>query len=205
MCNYDIVCVTNRLLCREDFLTRIEKLAASQARGIILREKDLSEAAYEVLAEQVLDICQEHHMACAIHTHYAAAARLNALWFHAPLPVLQGLSAQEKESFVSLSTSCHSLEEAGEAVSLGCTHIIAGHIFPTECKAGLPGRGLDFLRAVCAAVPVPVYAIGGITPENVTDVRQAGAAGACIMSTAMTCPSPKDYIREFEGKNHAFE
>lgn len=205
MCDFEILWVTNRALCREDFLARVEKLAASGAGGMILREKDLPEADYEALAGRVMEICRRQGMPCALHTYAGAASRLGAGWFHAPLPVLRGLSAQERQAYPRLSTSCHSLEDAREAVSLGCTHLIAGHIFPTACKAGLPGRGLDFLREVCGAVPAPVYAIGGIAPENIAAVRRAGAAGACIMSSAMTCPSPKDYIRELEEEYHGFQ
>ena len=43
----DILCVTNRALCKEDFLQRVEKIAANHPKGIILREKDLSEEEYK--------------------------------------------------------------------------------------------------------------------------------------------------------------
>lgn len=61
-----------------------------------------------------------------------------------------------------------------EAQALGATYLLAGHIFDTSCKPGLPGRGLDFLAQVCAAVPLPVYAIGGITAETLPGVRRPG-------------------------------
>ncbi len=41
------------------FLQRIRKIAACQPKGIILREKDLSEAAYKALAENVMQICKQ--------------------------------------------------------------------------------------------------------------------------------------------------
>ena len=65
----------------------------------------------------------------------------------------------------------------------------AGHIFATDCKAGLPPRGTDFLKEVCSAVQIPVYAIGGIRPEEkqIEKVLSCGAAGACIMSGMMEC------------------
>ena len=63
----------------------------------------------------------------------------------------------------------------------------AGHIFPTDCKKGLPPRGPQWLREICRAFNGPVYAIGGINAGNILSVRQAGAAGACIMSGLMAC------------------
>ena len=50
---FNIICITNRKLCNIDFLTRIEEIASSRPAGIILREKDLNETDYAVLAEQV--------------------------------------------------------------------------------------------------------------------------------------------------------
>ena len=90
------------------------------------------------------------------------------------------------------------MEDAVLAEKLGCTYITAGHIFDTDCKKGLPGRGLDFLKNVCAGVSVPVYAIGGISPANISKVRETGAAGACVMSGLMVCEDPEDYLQEFK-------
>ena len=42
----------------------------------------------------------------------------------------------------------------------------AGHIYATDCKQGLPPRGLDFLEEVCRAVDIPVWAIGGIGKDG---------------------------------------
>ena len=46
----DILCVTSRSLCREDFLTRLERIAAAGPAGVILREKDLPPEDYRALA-----------------------------------------------------------------------------------------------------------------------------------------------------------
>ena len=50
----DILCVTNRKLCREEFFTRIEKIAVAKPAGIILREKDLGEKEYMQLATKAV-------------------------------------------------------------------------------------------------------------------------------------------------------
>ena len=50
----------------------------------------------------------------------------------------------------SLAAFAEQMTEAAQA--LGATYLTAGHVFETTCKAGLPGRGLDFFRRVCAAV-----------------------------------------------------
>ena len=86
------------------------------------------------------------------------------------------------------------MEEAKAAEANGCTYITAGHVFETGCKAGLPGRGLAFLKAVCGSVSLPVYAIGGITPQNMPDILNAGAAGGCMMSSLMGAKNPETLL-----------
>ena len=72
-----------------------------------------------------------------------------------------------------------------EAERLGAAYVTAGHIFTTDCKKGLPPRGLEFLTDVVNAVKIPVYGIGGIDEENITKIMECGAAGGCMMSGFM--------------------
>ena len=189
-----IICVTNRTLCQEDFLTRIERLAKAHPAAILLREKDLPEVEYMELAEKVLCICKNQRTLCILHNYANAAHALHHPMLHLPLPVLRTLSSDERDTFEVLGASCHSVADAKEAEALGCTYITAGHIFDTDCKKGIPGRGWKFLQEVCSAVSIPVYAIGGICPENFASVK---AAGACVMSSAMICEDAESYLALF--------
>ena len=192
-----VICVTNRALCLEDYLIRIERLAKAHPAAILLREKDLTEEEYIELSGKVLCICKTHATLCILHNYANTAHKLQHPALHLPLPVLRSLSESERHSYQILGASCHSITDAKEAEALGCTYITAGHIFDTDCKKGLPGRGLAFLRDVCSAVSIPVYGIGGICPENLASVKAAGAAGACIMSSAMTCEDVNSYLTSF--------
>ena len=197
ICMSEIMCVTNRRLCREDFLTRMEVVAAAAPAGVILREKDLAPDDYRVLAQQALAICRVHATPCIFHSFPQIALELGADGLHLPLPLLRTLSPEEREKFPLLGASCHSVEDAQEAERLGCTYITAGHIFATDCKKGLPPRGLSFLREVCRTVQIPVWAIGGIEPENFLSVMATGAQGGCVMSGLMTCSYPKVLLQKF--------
>lgn len=194
---FDILCVTNRLLCGEPFLTRIERLARAKPAGIILREKNLTPEAYKKLAGEVLCICKTYDVPCILHSFVQVSAELGCRAIHLPLPRLLALNEAEKTYFSVIGASCHSREEARAAQQAGCTYITAGHVFDTGCKKGLPGRGTDFLREICACAFVPVYAIGGITPERMAEVYEAGAAGACVMSAAMECGDAEAYLSKF--------
>lgn len=190
----DLICITNRKLCSNNFSDQIEMIASAHPKAIVLREKDLSEKEYEQLARQVMQICQKHGTQCILHSFSNVATALGATAVHMPLPLLQKMTPQEKSHFQIIGASCHSLEEAKEAQNLGCTYITAGHIFLTACKKGLPGRGLPFLEEICKTVRIPVYAIGGISSQNMESVRKTGAAGACIMSGFMRCKTVEEIM-----------
>ena len=190
----DLICITNRKLCSNNFSDQIEMIASAHPKAIVLREKDLSEKEYEQLARQVMQICQKHGTQCILHSFSNVATTLGATAVHMPLPLLRKMTPQEKSHFQIIGASCHSLEEAKEAQDLGCTYITAGHIFLTDCKKGLPGRGLPFLEEICKTVKIPVYAIGGISSQNMESVRKTGAAGACIMSGFMRCKTVEEIM-----------
>lgn len=194
----DIICITNRGLCRGDFLEQIKRLAKAHPGAIILREKDLSPEDYRRLAAEVLEICRGEGTECILHTFADIAAELGAESIHLPLHILRGMPDELKSRFRRIGASCHSAEDAIEASSLGASYITAGHVFATDCKKGLPPRGLDFLKNVCGSVDIPVYAVGGISPDNIAEVRRAGASGGCVMSSAMNCNDAADFLRKFE-------
>ncbi len=84
-----------------------------------------------------------------------------------------------------IGTSIHSVEDAIFAELHGADYITAGHIFTTDCKKGLPGRGINWLKSICNAVSIPVYAIGGISDANVSMLFDCNIAGYCMMSASM--------------------
>ena len=73
----------------------------------------------------------------------------------------------------------------------GVDYLIAGTIFASPSHPDIAHQGLDFLRAVCAAVTIPVLAIGGVTPENAGECLAAGAAGVAVLSALMRAADPQ--------------
>ena len=161
-----LIAVTNRHLFDEAggqpaFLARLEQVAAAHPAALILREKDMEEGDYEVLAREVQILCCRHQVPFIAHTFAGAAKHLCADGLHLPLPLLRTMRQEGRALPGRLGTSCHSLEDVREAEQLGCSYLIAGHIYETTCKPGLPPRGLRFLREAAASTALPVYAIGG--------------------------------------------
>lgn len=183
-----VAAVTNRHLSRRPYLEQIQKICREKPAALIVREKDLAEDEYAVLARQVLEICRQYQVLCIYHSYPSAAREAGVTSVHLPLFLLRRYSGSGiLESFTSIGTSVHDEQEAEEAVKLGATYLVAGHIYATDCKKSIPPRGTDFLRQICRQSPVPVWAIGGIhlDARQIKEVCSCGAAGVCMMSEIM--------------------
>jgi thiamine biosynthesis protein ThiS len=92
-----------------------------------------------------------------------------------------------------LSRSVHSAAQAADA--RGCDFVVAGHVYSTGSKEGVPPRGLDWLREVVAASRAPVVAIGGIDASNAAEAIAAGAAGVAVIGALRDAPDPEAAAR----------
>ena len=191
MCNSykHTIVITNRHLVQGDFLKQLEKVTKLHPHALILREKDLTDDAYESLAKKVFDLCKREDITFFLHTKIEIARKIGCQNIHLSIPVLKGLSETEKkaltEDFCEISISCHSMEDVEIAMAGGATQIILGTIFETECKKGVLGKGVEFVREIGQKCPLPVYAIGGMNLQRLPLVIDAGAAGCCMMSGFM--------------------
>ena len=81
-----------------------------------------------------------------------------------------------------LGVSVHSVEAAQKAAKLVPDYLLAGTVFATASHKGEKPGGLEHLKAICQATPIPVIAIGGITPQNAGECIRAGAVGVAALS-----------------------
>ncbi|MBU4440604.1 MAG: thiamine phosphate synthase [Acetobacterium sp.] len=185
-----LICITNQELCKDDFLSRIDKIASGKPHAIMLREKDLGDLEYQNMAIKVKEICDKHQVNLIINQNIETAERLNIGAIQLSIDDIRKHHEAIK-NFSQVGVSVHSVEQATEAEALGADYLIAGHVFPTDCKKGMPARGLRFLKEICDSVRIPVFAIGGISQANYKITLMAGAKGVCIMSEAMTTAHPE--------------
>ena len=190
MSELPLIAVTDSASCPRPLPEQIERLAKLtelRPQAVILRAKALDKASYRTLAIEAQQSCEATGIALILHSDWQLARKLGVKKLHLPLALLRQLPTCERAHFTWLSTSVHSVEDAIEAQALGATVLIAGHIYTTQCKASLAPRGLGFLQAVCNAVCLPVYAIGGIGFDAAqhAELKANGARGTCVMSAYM--------------------
>lgn len=190
MSELPLIAVTDSASCPRPLLEQIErltKLSQQRPQAVILRAKDIDSGPYRTLAKSAQKCCTAASLPLILHSDWQLARELGISRLHLPLALLHQIPAYERAHFACLSTSVHSVDEALEARRLGASMLIAGHIYATQCKAGLAPRGLSFLHEVCKAVQLPVYAIGGIGFDAAqhAELLAQGASGACVMSAYM--------------------
>jgi thiamine-phosphate pyrophosphorylase len=191
---FQLVAVTNRKQCAGPLPTRVSALLDAGINKVILREKDLNEGAFKQLLDETLSaISPDKRYLLTVNSFTEAAQAAGARSIQVPLAVLQQ-QPNLCEVFSEVGVSVHSVTEARQAEHLGASFLMAGHIFSTTCKPGLESRGLNFLHDICTAVSLPVFAIGGINEKTISATKDAGAAGACLMSRLMTCEKPAETI-----------
>ncbi len=198
MSDFRLFCVTNRKLCTGDFLTQFQKISAAGVDGIILREKDLAEPDYAILAKKCLAICQRDGTPLILN-HFAHTA--NAMQLPVQLSFQQFLaSSPTVRNGLTIGVSVHSLNEARLAEKNGATWLIAGHIYETACKPNLAPRGIRFLEEIRKNVQIPVFAIGGIQQNKLPEIIKFGANGCCVMSAWMKATNLDVEIRDWRCK-----
>ena len=213
-----IYAITNRKLIsggEEVYYKQIEKIAAAKPDGIILREKDMAPEDYEVYAKRCREICDAWGTPLILNHFREIGEKLDIRRLHLSMPVFQQMAGDADEMMESnpvgkaeifkkwkqVGVSVHSREEAVYAERRGADYLIAGHIFLTDCKKGVPARGLDFLKEICETVEIPVFAIGGMNVEHGRMAMEAGASGVCMMSELMESDVPGEIIKRFSGRS----
>ena len=146
---FRLIAVTDAASCPRSLVEQVERIAecAYKPQQLLLRAKELAPHDYAKLAREVLPLCQSYGIELIIHTHWQIALELGIQRVHLPLPKLSQLPVAARRSLV-ISSSVHSVAEAQRALAEGAQALVAGHIYTTSCKAGLPPRGLEFLKQI---------------------------------------------------------
>lgn len=193
-----LLVITDRRRARRPLLELLEELFAAGVRWVMVREKDLPETELAALVEEVVRRARAWGAAVVVNGHAGVAAACGADGVHLP----QGFSVAEARRLVGpdrwVGVSAHNLEEAQRAAAAGADYITLSPIFTPVSKPDYgPPLGLEALRQVARAVPIPVIALGGITPANARSCLEAGAAGIAVLGGLMEATDPQEAARAY--------
>jgi thiamine-phosphate pyrophosphorylase len=148
-----------------------------------LRVKSLAAKDFLELAQLVRSETQRQDCRLIVDDRVDIAMACNADGVHLGQDDLPLHAGRKLLGNKIIGISTHDIEQARQAERGGADYIGFGPMFGTTTKdTGLTARGIDMLKQIRAAVTIPIVAIGGITEQNVSQVWQAGANSAAIIS-----------------------
>ncbi len=172
---------------------QLARLAYAGGAGMIqFRDKRLLNGDFARAAQRVRDACREHAVPMIINDRVEIARDVRADGVHVgrgDMTVAKARALLGDEAIIGASAG--SADEAREAEDAGADYVGFGHIFATSSKIkATPPVGLEALALACAAVKIPVIAVGGINESNAGDVIRAGAWGIAVISAVCASPDP---------------
>jgi thiamine-phosphate pyrophosphorylase len=194
--------VTGRELGRLHVLTdarggqaALDAVAAAVSGGapvIQVRAKDCTDRVLYEFAGAVREICAQAGATCLVNDRVDIALAVGADGTHlgaGDLPVAAARRVAGPGHL--LGGTARDPDLARRLVAEGADYLGVGPAYPTTTKTGLPDAlGPEGVRAVAAAVPVPVVAIGGITVDRVPELLAAGVAGIAVVGAVSGAPDP---------------
>ena len=175
----------------ESLLDVCEKVLASGATFLQLREKDFNQADFEKEAEQLGRLCAKHRVPFVINDSVEIALQCNADGVHVGQSDIKGRNIR---SMIGpdkiLGISAGTVDEAIAAEKAGADYIGVGAVFGTSTKKDARNLTVEKLREIRSAVTIPVVAIGGINAENVVQLSGSGVNGVAVISAIFAAKDP---------------
>ncbi len=178
-------------LDEETFLAKIEGALRGGVNLVQLREKERPIREVLALAAKVHRLTLSHGVPLLIDDRLDLALAVGAEGVHlgqTDLPV--DTARRLLGPTCIIGATAKTVEQALEAKRQGADYLGVGAIFPTATKVVTRPTSVSTLTAICAAVDLPCFAIGGLTSRNLDVLRGSGIAGICMVSHLMQAPDP---------------
>ncbi|MEI7842262.1 MAG: Nudix family hydrolase [Gallionellaceae bacterium] len=166
----------------EVFLANLKINLDNGLRLIQLREKNLAAADLRELAKQVVTLAHAHGARVLLNGDVALVNEVGADGVQ--LTGSQLTALRERPEVNWCAASCHDVEEIRRAEELGCDFVLLSPVLPTKSHPGAPNLGWEKFAAMAAGASIPVYALGGLTHQNMQIAWQHGAHGIALLRQA---------------------
>jgi thiamine-phosphate pyrophosphorylase len=173
-----------------------ETLLAAGVTIMQLRLKDTPGRDFLAAARAIAEMCRRRDATLIVNDRVDIAILANAHGVHLgqtdlPLEAVRRIAGRDK--IIGIST--HTVEQARAAESGGADYIGFGPMYRGGLRNNAVGQGLDHLRAIRAAVKIPVVAIGGVTEARVAEALAAGADAVAIITDVVNAPAIAAKVR----------
>jgi len=176
---------------RERFFAVVKDALAGGVDTVLVREKAMNSAKLLAFASALRGLTSAAGARLIVHTQADVAKAVRADGVHVAAAEMAELPAMRRwlaDETISLSASCHNAVELERAFEHGADFALLSPVFPTASHPGAAHLGVDGFQELAAAAPVPVIALGGITPENRHEIAKYGVA---VISSILEAKDPR--------------
>jgi thiamine-phosphate pyrophosphorylase len=185
----------------EEFEEMAGRLISAGVDVLQLRDKRLSDRELLDRARRLRGLTSGTATLLIINDRPDLAALVQADGVHVGQ---EELSVKDARTIVGpdalIGVSTHAIEQARRAVLDGANYIGVGPTFPSSTKQFEHFPGLELLRAVAAEIRLPAFAIGGITRENLNQVKAAGFGRIAVSGAILGADDPDETVKEIKGR-----
>lgn len=194
--------VTDRSWLRgETLYAQVEKALKGGATFIQLREKELNEEAFYQEAVELKKLCHQYKVPFVINDNVEIAKKMDADGVHvgqSDMAVCDVRKILGEDKI--LGVSAQTVEQALLAEQMGADYLGVGAVFPTGTKTDAVEVDAETLKAICAAVKIPVIAIGGIKADNLSELSGSGICGIAVVSAIFAAEDITETTKELKEK-----
>lgn len=197
--DFNLYLITDRKqVAGGDLCLALEGALRGGVRAVQLREKDLNSRELFDLACRLRGLTSRYGAKLLINDRLDIAMAVGADGVHlgeSSMPVERVREIAGDGMFIGVS--CHCLSGAVAAREGGADFITFSPVYHTPSKAGYGDPvGTERLAEACRLLRMPVFALGGIKPENVRAVMGHGAHGIALISAILAAQDPEAAARE---------
>ena len=189
--------VTDRMWTGKQTLTeQVEDALKGGVTCVQLREKELDEDAFLQEAMEMKALCEKYHVPFFVNDNVEIAVKCKADGIHVGQSDMATAKVRQTVGEdMMIGVSVHSVEEALEAVRNGADCLGVGAMFSTSTKANADVLTKEVLKEICDAVDIPVVAIGGISKDNMADLKGTGVDGVALVSAIFAAEDIEEECR----------
>lgn len=194
----NIYAITDReCLKGKDIKLQVELAIQGGATIIQLREKNISTEELAKIAAELVTVCHKQGVKLIVNDDWKAALMSGADGVHVGLEdtSVAEIRANTSADFI-IGATAKTVEQAKKAQAEGADYIGVGAVFPSPTKTNAVRITSDELREICRSVSIPAVAIGGITKENVWELRGCGNMGIAVVSAVFGADNPYTAAKE---------